>query len=177
MKFSNYINEIFDNPYRYKVEKESYGITGKFYDEEGGFFIVNFDYDNVLHIETFGDKEEKIADALLLGDMSNAKKTVDIAFDKDGRYEMTKSNAFRVFATIKAIMDDSKSELKSYGKDGITFQGKTNDAGRIKFYKTLLLYVKKEFKFKYTSIYDHHRGKNKVFFAYNDPDLNRVLES
>ncbi len=177
MKFKMYLSEVFDNPYEYVIKDNSYGLLGKFYDEQGGFFQINFDFESyqMFPANFYGDYEGKLlaSDAL--------KKTgdvdfVEIMFDKDGRYEMTKSNAFRVFATFKAILKEQKSKIKKNGKDLLLFEGKTSDKGRIKFYKTLLLYIKKEIGYKYTDSYTNKRGDNIIFIAHNNKDVKDALK-
>ncbi len=177
MKFKMYLQEVFDNPYKYKVQDDSYGLVGKFYDEQGAFFQINFDFESyeMFPSRFHGDQEQKLENSVALKEPHDYDVT-EIMFDKDGRYEMTKSNAFRVFATFKAILKDSKSKIKKSGGDIMIFEGKTSDKGRIKFYKTLLLYIKKELGYKYTSIYNNRRGDNLVFLAYNNKDIQDALK-
>ncbi len=121
MKFRNYINEIFDNPYEYKKTKDNPdGLVFKFKSEDGGKFKVHVDFDD------FGDTE--------------------IHFSKDKEIEMTgEGDAFRIFATIKKIIMDNKKKIKK-NSENISIIGKTKDRGRVKFYKSVAGWVKKQFK-------------------------------
>ncbi len=178
MRFKNYINEIFDNPYEYNIAKSSWGMIGKFLDEESALFYVNFDFDEyrAWPLHSFSDGDWRISTAKKEGKLERSYKIVEIRFEKNGEFGMSKSNAFRVFATLKAMMEEEKRTIAKAGESALGFSGKTSDKGRAKFYKTLLKYIQKEFKYKYTEIYKSQIDNDTTYLAHNDSELHKVLK-
>ncbi len=129
MKFSTFL-EVFDNPYKIEVIKKD-----KFYR-----FITSSGVTVDFVIDEYWDE-----------DIDNYY--LELIFDADGEWDLTgEGDAFRIFATLKKIIDIIASSLRGSEIGYITFAAKSSEKGRVKFYRTVQKYIKKATEYKYSEI-------------------------
>lgn len=128
MRFKNYLNELFTDPYEFEKINGIY----KFTDDSDKFEVwftkknLEFSQDNIL-------------------------KGVEISFSKNGSTEINISkNPYRIFATIFKIVNDYNVKKLNY----IEFSSEFNEKSRLKLYKTLAIKLMKELGWKTLEVDD-----------------------
>ena len=122
MKFLDFINELFDKPFKFKRKVGTQNsVVYSFISGNADFKII------VYHITG------KQGDGL------------EVIFQKNGSEGIDPSDEpFRVFATVKEALYDSEVEYKDY----VTFGAKSDEPSRVSLYNKFAKLVKKELKFE-----------------------------
>ena len=120
MKFKTYV-EAFDKPYKWKK---------KFEDDDRMAFIANLDDGRELEVQIRFD---------------NGFADAGILFYVDKKISLTgKGDAFRIFATVKEIIEKNINYLKGF--DAVSFSAKSTEHSRVKLYKVFSKWLKKKLK-------------------------------